>query len=440
VRAFQNVSDSDVVQQLAQEASLDSQTSQATQQHPYLLQNNQTNLEFLHARAAAVGHVVFVRGRTLHYEPLASQQTEPIRLERGSSLLEFYPRLTTIDQVDGVTVRGWDPDGKRDIVGEAEHSQCSPSIGESQTGGDLAHGAFNLNARRLVTQRPVRTQAEADHLAQAELDRVTGRFIEAEGRCTGNPAIVAGTRVRLEHVGQRFGGTYFVTGATHVYRAQEPYTTQFTVSGHDPATLLGLLCPAPAEQSRLMGLVVGVVTDNQDPNGDGRVKVRFPSLSETHTSDWARVVSVGGGDQRGLEFVPEVDDEVLVGFELGDVHCPYVLGGLWNGQDAPPTRSDQLIANGHVQKRIIRSRTGHTITLDDADDGGVSIVDKNGNRVVLDSQSNALSIEVRGDATLRASGSLTLEAQGHLDIKGLGVKIDGQAASVDVSGTSVNLN
>jgi uncharacterized protein involved in type VI secretion and phage assembly len=211
--------------------------------------------------------------------------------------------------------------------------------------------------------------------------------------------------------------------------------------------LLALLNPEP-QRALISGLVVGVVTDNQDPNGDGRVKVRFPSLSKTETSDWARVVAVGGGAQRGIEFLPEVDDEVLVGFELGDVHFPYVLGGLWNGHDAPPTRSNQLISGGKVQKRIIRSRTGHTITLDDSEGGSVSIVDKNGNKVVLDSQTNTLTIEVKGDATLKAQGnmtlqaqgSMTLQAQGHVDVKGMGVKVDGQAGSVDVSGTTVNLN
>jgi phage protein D len=446
VRSFQNVSDADLVQQLAQEVQLEAQVSAASQVHPYVLQNNQTNFEFLRARAAALGNVFFVRGKTLHCEPLRASG-QPVTLERGTSLHEFRPRLTTLEQVDEVTVRGWDPDAKRDIVGEAQQGGVSPHVGESRSGGDLAHGAFSVSAKRLVTDRAIRTQTEADRLAQAELDRVSGRFIEAEGRCAGNPAIVAGSSIKVEQVGQRFGGTYFVTRALHVYRASEQYTTYFSVSAHHQSELLALLNPEP-QRALISGLVVGVVTDNQDPNGDGRVKVRFPSLSKTETSDWARVVAVGGGAQRGIEFLPEVDDEVLVGFELGDVHFPYVLGGLWNGHDAPPTRSNQLISGGKVQKRIIRSRTGHTITLDDSEGGSVSIVDKNGNKVVLDSQANTLTIEVKGDATLKAQGnmtlqaqgSMTLQAQGHVDVKGMGVKVDGQAGTVDVSGTTVNLN
>src|SRR5262249_18498148 len=117
------------------------------------------------------------------------------------------------------------------------------------------------------------------------------------------------------------------------------------------------------------------------------------------------------------------------------------LGGLWNGQDAPPKKSDQVVSGGRGQQRIIRSRTGHVITLDDSDrGGGITIQDRNGNKGVFDSGANALTIEGRGDAGLKAQGNLTLEAQGQVEIKGMGVKVDGGAAPVDVQGVVINLN
>jgi uncharacterized protein involved in type VI secretion and phage assembly len=186
------------------------------------------------------------------------------------------------------------------------------------------------------------------------------------------------------------------------------------------------------------GLVIGIVTDNQDPEGYGRVKVKYPWLSSEHASDWARVIAPGGGAQRGIEFLPEVNDEVLVGFEMGDIHYPYVLGGLWNGEDALPK---QVTSGGKVQQRIIRSRSGHMITLDDSDEGGgITIEDKNGNTVMLDSGSNKLTITVQGDIGLKAQGNLTLEAQGQVQIKGTGVKMDGGPATVDIKGSMINLN
>jgi uncharacterized protein involved in type VI secretion and phage assembly len=209
--------------------------------------------------------------------------------------------------------------------------------------------------------------------------------------------------------------------------------------------------------------VVGIVTDNQDPQGQGRVKVRYPSLSGEHASDWARLVGPGAGPGRGLELVPEVNDEVLVGFEHGDVHFPYVLGGLWNGQDAAPRPSNQIVAGGKVKQRILRSRLGHTITLDDSDDQpGITIVDKTGrNTIALDSKANKLSVQLDGDVAFQAKGKVSIkgasievqadtslsmkgastnvEATGAISVKGATANLEGNAAT-NVKGGVVNIN
>ena len=118
-----------------------------------------------------------------------------------------------------------------------------------------------------------------------------------------------------------------------------------------------------AADPRLFGLVVGVVTNNQDPDGLGRVKVRFPWLSDDEESHWARIAVPMGGKERGTYFLPEVDDEVLVAFEHGSPSFPYVLGALWNGKDVPPTTND----DGKNNLRLIKSRSGHVIKLNDED-------------------------------------------------------------------------
>ncbi len=439
VRSYLNVTDEDLVRKVAQEVGLQVKMEPTSEVHPYVLQNNQTNLEFLRGRAAMLGYALFVTKKTLYCEPPRAAG-QPPKLEWGATLSTFQPRMTTVEQVDDVIVRGWDPVAKQEIVGRAQRGNGVPRIGEKKSGGEVAHGAYNLPAQHLVTDQPIRNQATADRLAQAVADRTAGRFVEAEGSCGGNPAIIAGTSIEISAVGDRFSGTYLVTSAVHLFSAATGYSTQFSVSGHHPATLLSLLAPEQ-EDTPIMGLLIGIVTDNQDPEEQGRVKVKYPALSGEHASTWARVVVPGGGPERGIEFLPEVNDEVLVGFEQGDVHYPYVLGGLWNGQDAPPKKSGQVISGGRVEKRIIRSRTGHMITLDDSDGGGgITIEDKNGNKIVLDTGSNALNIEINGNVSVKAKGNLTLEAQGQIAIKGLGVKVDGGPATVDVKGSLVNLN
>jgi uncharacterized protein involved in type VI secretion and phage assembly len=154
-------------------------------------------------------------------------------------------------------------------------------------------------------------------------DRHSSRYIEAEGVCIGDARIVAGTALKLIALGDRFSGKYVVTAARHTYSATDGYKTHFTISGQHSPTLLSLLAPGP-NGTPTKGLVVGIVTDNQDPDGRGRVKVKFPWLTPDHASHWARVVSVGAGPERGIQFLPEINDEVLVGFEQDDVHHPYV--------------------------------------------------------------------------------------------------------------------
>ena len=132
--------------------------------------------------------------------------------------------------------------------------------------------------------------------------------------------------------------------------------------------------------SHVYGVVTGTVKDVDDPQGEGRVKVQFPSMEGDNESYWAPVASAMAGNGRGAFFMPEVDDEVLVAFLQGDVNHPYIIGFLWNGQQRPPSTS--------VHERMIYSRNGHAIRFLDATPSGGSqgalvIEDGHGNRITL---------------------------------------------------------
>ena len=162
--------------------------------------------------------------------------------------------------------------------------------------------------------------------------------------------------------------------------------------------------------------------------------MKFPWLSDKHESDWARVASVGGGAKRGTAWLPEVDDEVLIGFEQGDMHHPYVVGGLWNGVDALPEPNRKLVKGGKTMRRVQYSRKGHKIVLDDSDDQpGITVEDMNGNVIHIDSRTNKLTIRMKGDIEVNAQGRLDLKAQ-------TGISIDGGAGAVTVTGTTIKLN
>jgi uncharacterized protein involved in type VI secretion and phage assembly len=214
--------------------------------------------------------------------------------------------------------------------------------------------------------------------------------------------------------------------------------------------LLEVLADPDAQQdarNHRYGVVIGVVSNNKDPDKLGRVKVKFPWLVDDDESDWARIVAPMAGAGYGVSFLPAVGDEVLIAFAHGDPRAPYVVGGLWNGKDKPPSEKD---GDGNNRLLIIKSRSNHVIILDDTPGSEkIRIEDKTGgNKLVIDSSAKTLSIQVDGDIQLKASsGKIVLDAQS-VEIKasqdakvtaGSTLDIKGSAATT-IKGTPVNIN
>jgi len=204
---------------------------------------------------------------------------------------------------------------------------------------------------------------------------------------------------------------------------------------HDPTPLESALdARAPTGLGgRWYGVYPALVSDISDPDGQGRVKVTLPWSPDADGGQyeaWARLATLMGGGNRGTWFVPDVDDEVLIAFEGGDVRHPYVLGGLWNGSDQPPESMDGA---GNNYKKVICSRNGVKVTLDDQDGqeqliletpGGqkLTLKDGPGSVEIADSNGNSIKLESSG-ITLTASAKLSISA-----------------SVMDVSAGSVNVN
>jgi len=201
-------------------------------------------------------------------------------------------------------------------------------------------------------------------------------------------------------------------------------------------------------ESKIYGVVTGIVIDNKDPEEMGRVKVKIPRISGDEESNWARVASFMGGNDRGAVFLPEVNDEVLVVFEFGDINMPYIIGSLWNGKDKPPEQN----TDGENNIRIIKSRSGHIIKFDDKENNEkIEIVDKTQkNTIIIDSKENIISINSDKDIEFSApngkfivnakdievnsTASTKIKADSDIDIKATGnLKADG--AELDLKAT-----
>jgi len=192
------------------------------------------------------------------------------------------------------------------------------------------------------------------------------------------------------------------------------------------------------------GVAVALVTQNQDDEGQCRVKVSYPWHDKPRDSYWARLAMPMAGKDRGLVLIPEVGDEVLVAFEREDLRFPYVLGALWNGQDAPPLANN----DGKNDKRILQSRKKHSLLFDDGAKGVVELAhvnggvvrftddeillkDAQGNQIKIENKNGAMTIEANGQLRIKAA-TISIEATGTLEIKA--------GATLTIRGALVNIN
>src|SRR6478735_4405054 len=182
----------------------------------------------------------------------------------------------------------------------------------------------------------------------------------------------------------------------------------------------GQIFQAEAEAGLVYEPVIGIVTDNKDPDKLGRVKVKFPTISEQDTSWWAPIIMIGAGKNRGWFFIPEKDDEVLCLFEQGDMARPLIVGSLWNGKDKAPDKNP-----GGNPRRVIKSRAGSKITFDDdqmkliIEDGtgkGKITFDSNANKIQIEALVGDVAIMTPGDETKIVAKSIEMKAGTNIEV------------------------
>jgi uncharacterized protein involved in type VI secretion and phage assembly len=211
-------------------------------------------------------------------------------------------------------------------------------------------------------------------------------------------------------------------------------------------SLYDLLQPGRDGVGRVYGVVTGIVTNNKDPDGLGRVKLKFPWLSDSEESDWARVASPMTGSERGLFLLPEVDDQVLVAFEHGDPAYAYVIGALWNSKKKPPAAN----SDGKNNLRLLKSRSGHLVKLNDTEgEETIEIVDKSGkNSIVVSTKDNTIAIKADADIKITsANGKFVVDAK-EIELKSkAATKVEASSnlelkanSQTTIKGSTVNIN
>lgn len=429
---------SDVAEKVASRCSLQAGTiDRAGSTFKHITQANEHDWEFLNRLARDVGFEVAVSDGKLHFRRPAPSSAAPgggdltnendLRLQAGSNLLFLRAVLTAAEQVTEVEVRGWDPTQKQAVKSTAK--ALTESI-KNGSGPDKMAQAFP-SSKLVSTSVPYATDNEVEAAAKALADEVASSFAELEGQARGNPKLRAGVAVHVGLLGEPFDGKYVLTSTRHSYDADEGYVTGFVISGRQERSLYGLTGGSSASNS-IDGVVIGLVDDVNDPDQGCRVRIRFPWLDDTYVSDWSRVVAAGAGKDRGTVIMPEVGDEVLVAFDQGDMRRPYVLGGLYNGQDLPNLGPGQFLdgSTNAINNRLFTSRAGHQLVFMDSDnDTGILLRTNDDTLIRLDQANKLVEISTVGDIKIKAGGGIKIEATGSVDIKGQSVAIEGQSTA-----------
>lgn len=445
----------DIVTAVVQRHGLDlGDAGSNTVVHEAVVQFNETDWEFVTRLAARIGHeVVMIDGKVALRPPPTTDDAPPEgevdsdrgrQLVIGGNVLQLRSTISGGEQVRDVSVRGWDPKVKEAVEGLVTASSSADSAAAGMGSAEVAE---KLQGGTLVLTPAVESAEVASDEAEATMQQLGSAVAELEGVVFGNPDLRAGRSVSLVGLGKPFDGNYVLTSCRHSFTAATGYRTAIRVSGRQNRTLLGVIGGGGRgrRNGEIGGVVPALVSDVDDPEGLARVKVTFPWLAKDVASHWARVSMLGAGPERGLVILPEVDDEVLVAFEHGDARYPVVIGGLYNGQDTPPVTP---VDSGAVVTRAFVSRTGHRIEFHDEDEAITLITGDENHRIVLDASGQKLLIESSGDVEIRSQKTvslhspqgMSLECDGELELKGMGVTIDAGAGEFTAKGMNATLN
>ncbi len=402
----------------------------------YTVQYNQSNFKFLKHLAAKYGEWFYYDGEQAVF---GTQEGEEITLSYGVELTDFNLSLMTTPKLDAYVTN--------DYYNDAQGQQTLAS-------GTSLPDYYSFMADKsesLYTAQPQSAylQHSADGSQDANLEAAVG--IQSEGRVacmammtgtTRNSGLKIGTKISIVHQTAEQDveyGAYMVTKVEHHASEAGDYYNYFEAIPdgvvNPPYTNIHSTTNCPTQRA--------VVTENADPAKLGRIRVQFPWQPSTY-SPWIRIAQPHAGTEKGFHFIPEIGEEVMVGFEGGNAEMPFVLGALYNG-----TLTAEEFTTDNNDVKVIRTRSGHTIELNDTDgEEKINIYDNEGSIITFDTQAQSLTINSTETLELSAKNinisaeeNITIGAQQNIDIAAegdLNAQAQGNVAIQSDGDTTVN--
>jgi Rhs element Vgr protein len=451
---FFDQKDSDIISTLLDNASVDADVEATTVQQ---VQYYCTDWDFLLTRAESNGRLVLTNADKVEVKKPVFSGAAACTLQFGATILEMDAEIDARLQYSAVKSISWDP-AQQSVL---EKDAADPGVsgpGNLQT-TDLA-AAIALDHLELqhaaVTEEEAQAWADSEWL-RSQMSRVSGRI-----KCEGIGIVSPGNLVTLAGVGDRYNGNVFVTGVRHDFDLVQGWKThiQFGSIEGRLADDNGVSAPkASALLPGVNGLQIGVVVSNEDPDGEHRVRVRMPLVSEDEDGTWARVASLDAGDNRGFFFRPEIGDEVVLGFLNDDPRQAVILGMLHSSAKAAPLEGSEdnhekvyqsrskMRLYFNDDKRVMQFETpaGNKITLSEKDKA-IKMEDQNGNKIEMTpdgikiESSKALQLKAGAEVKMESGTSFSAKGGTQLKLEGTSSAEISSTATTKVKGSLVELN
>jgi Rhs element Vgr protein len=451
---YEEMKDSDIASAILDKEGLTGEVEDTPVTHAEMVQFDCTDWDFLVSRIESVGFITIAHEGKIDIKKPLVEPTALATLRYGTNLIEFDAEIDANNQYGSVKAQAWDPAGQALLEAESNDPGWT-------TPGDLDPAEFGIPLFT-VRQTGRMSEEEVQNWADARALRSRMAFMCGRARVQGFSKALPGITVALEGLGSRFNGMGWVSGVRHeisfgnwlcdlqLGMTPELHTEKFEVQ----VKAAGALLPG------INGLHIGIVTALEgDPEGEGRIRVKVPSVDLEGEGTWARVSTLDAGSSRGSFFLPEVDDEVIVGFLDDDPRYPVVLGALHSSAKASPlTAADDNHEKGFVTRsgmRMLFNDDKKTLTIDtpggnmlvmDEDAKEIKVEDQHGNKIVM--SQDGISIESAKDLVMKASGSVKLESSTGFEVKaGTQFKAEGSAgmeisssANTVIKGAIVQIN
>lgn len=437
---FETKTDSDIINSIVGNYSLSKTVDSTSIQHAEIIQFHSTDWDFALSRADASGLVVYTNDDKIEFKKLSLSAAADITVKDREGLLSFNTSIEGTHLFSTVKAQTWDP--KTQAVTSSTSQAPSSGLGGNLTTSSLAStfnsDNFSLMASSVMAQNELKEWANSKRTL-SELSRMQGVVT-----ITGTASAGCGKIIELSGISERFNGKAFIGGVEHQISLSDwkteinigmPFESYYESAENIDNKGAGGLMPS------IHGLQTGKVTGHgTDPDGHYRIEVKLTSLISESQKIWARVGHFYANNASGALFMPEVDDEVILGFIDQDPRNAIVLGSLYSSKQKPDLTFDtknntkgivtrtKMKLTFDEDKKIIVVETpgGNKITMDD-DGKKIEIVDSNTNKVTM----NSSGIE------LKTTKDIKLNATGKVEIKGTGgVKIN-STASVELKGMTL---